>query len=91
MQAIPSVQLLSFGSSSVWSTSSADASAKVYPKSEEKPKFVELQLRHVVAPADGGPKRTVTEASFQIPFLKHLDLAGIPGTPNIIRCRKCYN
>ena len=70
------------GGTSVGSTSSADASAKVYPKSEEKPKFVELQLRHVVAPADGGPKRTVTEASFQIPFLKHLDLAGIPGTPN---------
>lgn len=33
-------------------------------------KFVELQLRHVVAPADGGPKRTVTEAVFQIPLLK---------------------
>lgn len=33
-------------------------------------KFVELQLRHVVAPADGGPRRAVTEAVFQIPLLK---------------------
>lgn len=38
------------------------------------PDFVELELRHVVAPPDGGPKRTVTEATFSIPFLKHVDM-----------------
>ena len=36
----------------------------------EQPAPVELQLRHVVAPADGGPKRAVTEARLQIPLLR---------------------
>jgi len=36
----------------------------------EQPAPVELQLRHVVASADGGPKRAVTEARLQIPLLR---------------------
>ena len=46
---------------------SADNDASNAKDSNQK--FIELQLRHVVAPADGGPKRTVTEAVFQIPLL----------------------
>ncbi|CAB9501926.1 expressed unknown protein [Seminavis robusta] len=38
----------------------------------ELPEFVEFKLRHVVAPRDGGPERTVTEATFQIPLLRHV-------------------
>lgn len=53
-----------------------DGDSDASSSKDSNQKFVELQLRHVVAPADGGPKRTVTEAVFQIPLLRKVAAKG---------------
>lgn len=38
--------------------------------------MAQFQLRHMVAPADGGPQRAVTEATFQVPLLRKVPKVG---------------